>query len=780
MPSIHALLCAINRYPNPAHSLAGCINDLNEMKTYLEAFSHTHQFQLQVTTLTNEKATRARVIEALENLSTAKDGDQCLFFYAGHGSRCKAPQAFWHLEPDRMNESLVCWDSRLAGGRDLFDKELSYLIWKVTHGKKVNFISITDCCHSGSNMRLETVGIRQAEKVDSVVAVEDYYGFEYYEKTGVNQFTPPRGRYIHLAASQSHETAKEIRVGHTYRGVFSFLLFETLKGTRHPISYIELINRVRYRMKNLLPNQYPLLETTDTEDKHRRFLHEEKVDQEAPFLISYNSTKGWIINAGAFNGLKTEQLGSPYRFKVEKVGRIIEVNEVFADHSTVRGMDGLDTRKIYSAQLIYENIPRLPLAWAPGNDPYGSQVITATLQQKPSASIEIIPDIDYARYLIHVKENAFYLSTNFNQRPLFKPTKDYTELSAEAFLTKIEKVANWIRLQELNHAASKLQAGSLNMKLYQVKELGVRSDDAEAVLVDWQEPPIFRYGLDEDSSGFPGFKFLVHNIGIQPIWVSVFYLGIDFSIDNVLMPLQRLSPGEDAWCSYLENDHNNRNIPIKLHDTYHSSGLTRATNYLKVVVSNSEFNADIFNQTGLELQRFSDPKRTLAVLDVVTNDDWFTRTIPISIFHPLPSKTISKQYPFLFFGHELTAPEGFKALVRPTTLLTAKESLLNFPAIESETTFLRPVELGPLESSPQLSVLQFENNQGAEKVTQQHPLELNFGHEMINPQKIHPYGLNPKTNRFFMLNNELLGSTLKLQQLPPEINSQIWVFLLAT
>ena len=77
-----------------------------------------------------------------------------MFYYAGHGSQEQAPEAFWHLEPDRLIEHLVCYDSRSPGGWGLADKELRMLIDELA-ARVGHLAVILDCCHSGSGTRGE-------------------------------------------------------------------------------------------------------------------------------------------------------------------------------------------------------------------------------------------------------------------------------------------------------------------------------------------------------------------------------------------------------------------------------------------------------------------------------------------------------------------------------------------------------------------------------------------------------------------------------------------------
>ncbi len=87
-----------------------------------------------------------------------------LFYYSGHGSQESPPPEFWHIEPDHLDETLVCYDSRNDGNWDLADKELAVLIAEVA-ARSPHLLCVLDCCHSGSGTRAsldEGLAIRRA------------------------------------------------------------------------------------------------------------------------------------------------------------------------------------------------------------------------------------------------------------------------------------------------------------------------------------------------------------------------------------------------------------------------------------------------------------------------------------------------------------------------------------------------------------------------------------------------------------------------------------------
>ena len=161
--TLYALLVGIDQYKPPIPRLYGWINDIDEIEAYLNA--RADMVEVRILALRNEQATREAVIDGFRgHLAGAGPGDVTLFYYAGHGSQEQAPEQFWHLEPDRRDETLVCYDSRTPGCWDLADKELARLIDEVTD-RAGHVAVILDCCHSGAGTRgelAEGVTIRRA------------------------------------------------------------------------------------------------------------------------------------------------------------------------------------------------------------------------------------------------------------------------------------------------------------------------------------------------------------------------------------------------------------------------------------------------------------------------------------------------------------------------------------------------------------------------------------------------------------------------------------------
>lgn len=106
--NLYVLLVGIDNYPNPNHRLQGCVNDIKAIAEYLDERFERTEYQLHLKTLKDEQATRKAIINGFrEHLLQAGEDDVVLFHYSGHGSQELAPQEFWHLEPDHLDETLV-------------------------------------------------------------------------------------------------------------------------------------------------------------------------------------------------------------------------------------------------------------------------------------------------------------------------------------------------------------------------------------------------------------------------------------------------------------------------------------------------------------------------------------------------------------------------------------------------------------------------------------------------------------------------------------------------
>ena len=331
--NIYALLVGIDEYVNVS-PLQGCINDIAAIKEYLEGRVDTDGYQLHLHTLLNQNATRQAVIDGFrQHLCQARSEDVAFFYYAGHGSQQEAPEEFWDIEPDRLNETLVCYDSRSPGSRDLADKELKKLIAEVAKNNPQITI-IMDCCHSSSGTRGDIEGDiaeRQAPIDRRKWSLDSFIFSDSEERSLANNTTGlPRVKYISLAACRDRETAKEYNVGGQRRGAFSYFLLDTLKKANGSLTYRDLFKRTNTLVRSQVAAQSPQLEATVMDDLEQPFLGGAIAGRKPYLTVSYHQDYEWVIDGGAVHGIPqpyedetTELALFPFDSSPERNARIV-------------------------------------------------------------------------------------------------------------------------------------------------------------------------------------------------------------------------------------------------------------------------------------------------------------------------------------------------------------------------------------------------------------------------------------------------------------------------
>lgn len=159
-PSRRALLIGIDDYtastlppagPKQHRGWPDLQGAANDVRILAEMLVLRHRFERKhVVTLTNQQATRAAILRAIEEhlVRPARKGDVVFYYFAGHGAQ--VPNAASD-EPDRLDESIVPADSR-RGAADIRDKELRPLFNQILD-RGAHLTLLLDHCHSGGGFR---------------------------------------------------------------------------------------------------------------------------------------------------------------------------------------------------------------------------------------------------------------------------------------------------------------------------------------------------------------------------------------------------------------------------------------------------------------------------------------------------------------------------------------------------------------------------------------------------------------------------------------------------
>ncbi len=781
--TLYALMVAIDRYQRPVPPLNGCVNDRDAMKEYLERqFASQQDVQLNIKTMTDTEATKQGIIDAFSHFEKAKKDDICLFYFSGHGSQAPSPREFYHLDPDGMNETLVCYDSR-TGAKDLMDKEISYLIWQATHQKEQHFIAIFDCCNSGTITRDATMTVRQTRATPYPTRFQEYFGYQNYkidQQPGGAFASPPRGRYVQLSACKEQETAKETKIDGKTRGIFTYNLVQALEQSGGNISYAELQQILHIRIGNKVRDQFPQLITTNPGDKNQRFLGGVIPPAAQTYLIQYSKGK-WLMNAGSVQGIPAQ--GGTVELED---GSQVTLTKVMPNQSEVAGMEGRDTNQSYKAVPRALDFPKMKIAYAPNASNDGKRVLNNIAKKYPSAVFEIVKDAEEADYWIRCMDRTFRLTLPDDERPVFRRVEDYSDASAMAFLSHAEKVANWHNLLQLSNPKTSIKDKDIEIELYRITEPGNEEDNAPAERVNWRERTILRYEKGAEGEWKPpAIRMRVRNKSKRPLFFSAMNIMDNFEISNRFMPYQELQPGEDAWLQDVFEGNTYLTIPLSIDDSYHSWGITEAKEYFKLLISTDQYlRTDNYNQEGLELdfnlQDLATKRAGRKSGSTPEEPDWTTRDIELLVVRPMEQRSLRAEETIdVVENVKVTAPRGLSAAIALGTLSEAERSLssseqypeLTFTpaAMRSGDISSQPYEFTPgNHNSPGLSVLELYEVQGREAVNADNPLKVRVPGQGSKDEMVIPMGFDPQTGLYYPLGYADESGEIRIESLPDE------------
>ena len=262
---IHALIVGIDRYRfSNARQQGAVFSDLRgavgDALRFKQALVDLYGVDVDVpvrdacdsssattTTLTDDCATRARILEALEQrITTLRAGDTLLFYFAGHGSRYRDDTA--RDQDTGYNGTILPTDARNPDGSpgDIFDVELKALKDRAT-AKGLYFVSVFDSCNSATATRDGAAG--QSRTAPALAGAT--LPLAPAPAPAAPASAGGAGYWAHLAAAQDGEEAQETGGGAVgaRAGVFTTALIDTLRmpGMRDA-TFGDLIHEVRLRV----------------------------------------------------------------------------------------------------------------------------------------------------------------------------------------------------------------------------------------------------------------------------------------------------------------------------------------------------------------------------------------------------------------------------------------------------------------------------------------------------------------------------------------------------
>jgi hypothetical protein len=625
--SVYALTVGINNYKSPTiPPLKGCVNDITAIDEFLRKHLTNNEEKLYIKKLINHEATRQAIIEGFrKHLCQAKSNDVALFYFSGHGSQEDAGQEFWHLEPDHLNETLVCWDSRTDGIWDLADKEIAKLITEVSQNHP-HIVIILDCCHSGGGARsqnnnvplsefnlqqLEYTGIRSVDTesrkrprssfIFSDKEINSLFSKSDLNDNQSNSFFLPQGEYILLAACRDNEEAKEHRSQR--RGVFSYFLIDSLQRNGS-LNYRDLFKRTNALVRTLYPNQSPQIEATNPNYLDQPFLGGIVGQRQIYFTVIYDGLNVWSIDAGAVHGIIYSSGNEKTRLaifpiNVEDISQlqnaiaVAEITEVLPQLSRI-SISGerveLDIELTYKA--VITNSPtsslKLYLTGEESGVNFARQAIQkASFGERPSLYICEVDNFNKADFCLQALYDEYLIKRVTDKRQLLSPIVGVAPETALQAIHALEHIARWINIATITSPANSLvptdavqmQVYHRNLEIYGYQiYLEYQANDGKL------QPPVIRVKLTNKSD--------------QALYCVLLNLTERFAVTAIPFAGSKtgilLQPGEEIWA--LEG----RDISMFIPQNFWHEGLTEYKDILKLIISTSEFDANLLEQGNID------------------------------------------------------------------------------------------------------------------------------------------------------------------------------------
>jgi WD40 repeat protein len=196
----YVLSVGINNYKNPRMTLNYAKPDAEAFTKTLDDRSKNLFKHVELITLYDEEATRAKILSTLEDLATKiSQEDVFIFYYAGHGSMVDDKFYFIPTESSRLYDASALNKEALEAG---------LLQEKFKHIKALKQLIVMDACQSGGSVEL--LATRGAS-----------------EEKAIAQLSRSAGIHVMASAGSEQFATEFAELGH---GLFTYVLIKALQG----------------------------------------------------------------------------------------------------------------------------------------------------------------------------------------------------------------------------------------------------------------------------------------------------------------------------------------------------------------------------------------------------------------------------------------------------------------------------------------------------------------------------------------------------------------------
>jgi pimeloyl-ACP methyl ester carboxylesterase len=821
--TIHALIIGINAYPS--RPLFGCVNDALAVGRFFKEFcdvpennfawnpryllaphpegeANVEQAVLADPAVADRQLPlRANVIEAFKHLYSqeVKPDDICLVYYSGHGALEPAAPEFADLEPDGMNETFVCLDSRETGNRDLLDKEFAWLISNVKNRvADGHLLVITDSCHSGGATRSsdDTTRDRRESATDIPTPFQELLGVagvpesEWIFTVADNKaFYKYEAKHIQLAASRDSETAKETSLNGQQHGIFTWNLLRVLGAGGSALSYRELMRRTEVLVRTMVSNQLPQLHAFAGAKRSESFLGGGIAPAKVEYPVVYQKPH-WQLKAGALNGIVLDPSKKQPTIVRLADGREVRVEQVFANYSL---LDASKFTEKDAATLVFDQRATIQQMPATKISIYAAEAampegLYADLKKAETQLMRHYcalnaPSEAEADFHVAVDDAGNYMLVRKGSNyPVFK-----RQANAFDFLDFCESVGRWRFVQEMGKASfDGFSMDDLDISLEVLSDIDpatINTAKGEAVSMD--NVTLTYFPPDETGrEKVPALRCTVR-LKKSGFWIGGLYLDNEFGI-HPFLDVRQDKNKEAHEFTYQDDGQSYTALPLLIDPIRLKQGVREITEYLKIYISNKDFSLADFEQNSLPLDDQPITRSIGFGRGIASAPDWMVVTIPVTIKAASTTVALKSMSGAGFTVSGLS--DGFEAKAAVASLSEVTTKLQNTQTdrgmeIELQKFVIPPAGLwgesmeesvvfsNSLDGAQSQSVSVMELTEVKGKLTE--PFYLNLDNPCTEDEVIVAYGYDADAESYFPIGLSLGNDRVEMLAIPTETPGRI-------
>ncbi|MCH8903336.1 MAG: caspase family protein, partial [Bacteroidetes bacterium] len=225
-------------------------------------------------------------------------------------------------ETDGWDETLVMQDSRVGDILDLSDDELNSLMTQLC-SKTPNVTLILDACHSGTGTKAVAVP-RRVER-DERRPRNNGQANATKQAQGTSDFRDEDMKYVLISGCTSNQLSYEHYVGEKSYGALSYFLIKELWAATGPVTYRDIMDNVKSKVKAHYSNQYPQLEGANSD----QFIFSDSSSlAEAYILVDPYEDDKVTIHVGDIHGVTKGSIFEVYAPNTKKISKQTPIAKV--------------------------------------------------------------------------------------------------------------------------------------------------------------------------------------------------------------------------------------------------------------------------------------------------------------------------------------------------------------------------------------------------------------------------------------------------------------------